>query len=180
MPRCRRHSVGRIWVHAHQPPTAGVCADAPLQTIAPRDKRTPPSRLGWPGRCQSSAPLDLAQINAHRKIKQIGKRRAIERELQPVRQDVQRKQMPARDVFKGEEHENDRRNLQQPKGQQGHGVGHEKLQQARQQRRKQKAPGRRPARRRDRYWRKQNMKMPTGTIETAVKITLPERKRQKR
>ena len=86
----------------------------------------------------------LAHIDAHGKIELIGERREVEHLFEAGRQDVQREQVAAGEVFEGEEDEDERGHLQHPEREHGHGVGHEELQQRRQDRRNEKAAERQP------------------------------------
>src|ERR1044071_1474572 len=80
---------------------------------------------------QQTAPqlstAGLAQINAHGKVELIWKGRKEESLFERGGQNIQRKQVTAGDVFEREQNENKCRNLEDPKGEHGHGVGDKKL-----------------------------------------------------
>src|SRR5258706_12024933 len=89
----------------------------------------------------------FAHVDAHWKIKLIRKRGEIERLLDSPRQNVQREQMAAGDVFERKQNEDERGDFQHPKGQHCHRIRHEELEQRRQERRKKKKGQRSPVRR---------------------------------
>src|ERR1019366_42744 len=77
----------------------------------------------------------LAEINADGEIHLIRKRREKKNLFQHRRQNIERKQMAAGQIFKREQDEDEGGNFQEPERQHGHRVGDEKLQQRRQHQR---------------------------------------------
>ena len=78
---------------------------------------------------------NFPHVNADGRGQHGRERRAIEHVLERVRQQIQREEMPAGDVFKREQDEDERGDFQHPERQHRHRVGDEELQQRRQDQR---------------------------------------------
>ena len=87
---------------------------------------------------------DLAHVYADGEIKLIRERREEERAGDPGRQNVQRKEMAAGDVFEGVQDEDEGGDFEHPEREHGHRVGEEKLQERRQHQGREEAAERGP------------------------------------
>jgi len=107
----------------------GVGADSLPDPPRPICKTPPPSRLGRPARARVP-PRAPGPDKRSPENKGGREGRAIERHLQPVRQDVQRKTNAHAMISKGKQMKMIVGYFQQPKRQQRQGVGQEELQHA--------------------------------------------------